>query len=619
MIIKLQPHSRRRSGYALIIIMLFLACSLVVFGSMMGWVASGAKVTQRNNLFNAAQAAAESGSEVILSTMMRDFYFQSINPSSSYTPLLPDQTGWPVQYQFSNVGVSIGTINWAVLDSQYAGLSGFATFCTNTVTATAINAEARIPATVEQVIEFANIPIFQYAIFYNLDLEINPGAGMTINGHVHSNNNIWTTGAGSGSSQLVYTYLVDASKTINLNRSPNDPLTSGSGANVVFSLTTQKNPIAGVDSLAMPIGTNNSPLAVRAILGIPPSVLIAPNVTAYSPTGIVYLYNGADLIISNAASGTNISVFYDNPNLANLSLPRLIAVPPDVIVTNYTSGLRLTNSYYSFATNTSFWDYRESDTVKALEIDVNKLRIWLTNYAPTPTAVSSRGGEQYDDYNFTNNFTTKGHHINSVYVYNSIVPSTTTLPAVRLVNGQRLPLGGLTVATAQPLYVKDNYNTTSNGVTYATGLGSTTNGCTLPASIMGDAITILSGAWNDTWDASVSLGSRNATDTTINAACLEGIVESVTDSGGNQHYSGGVENFLRLLEDWGGNTLTYNGSIIVLFPSQYATNYWVSPGTYYQAPQRNWGFDANFSKGPGYLPPLTPQMKETIRSSWATK
>ena len=42
------------------------------------------------------------------------------------------------------------------------------------------------------------------------------------------------------------------------------------------------------------------------------------------------------------------------------------------------------------------------------------------------------------------------------------------------------------------------------------------------------------------------------------------------------------------------DTLTYNGSIVVMYPSQYATNYWIGPGTYYNPPNRQWGFDVNF-------------------------
>ena len=437
-------------------------------------------------------------------------------------------------------------------------------------------------------------PVFQFAIFYNLDLEICPGAAMTINGHVHSNKSIWTTGS-SSSQLLTYAGLVDASQTIYYTRSPNDPQSYTTG-NVRINITTN-NPLTNVPMLTIPVSTNNNPSG--NILNLPPPNLIAPNDAAYSPTGTVYLYNGCDLIISNAASGTNISVFYNN----QFATPRLTTIFPDVLVfsTNNITHIVTTNSYYTFVTNTSFYDYRESDTVKAVEIDVGKLRIWLTNAA-------TRGGKQFNTLN-SSGATSKGHGINSVYVFNNIPFTSNQLPAVRLVNGTRLPSAGLTVATAQPIYVKGDYNTTTDGTTFSTTLGSSISN-TVPAAIMGDAVTILSSAWIDTWNSATSFGSRSANRATINAAVLEGIVQSVTDAGGTKHYSGGVENFLRLLEDWSGNTLVYNGSMVVLFPSQYATNYWIGPGTYYNPPTRNWGFDVNFNQ-PQHLPPLTPLLMNT--------
>jgi hypothetical protein len=71
---------------------------------------------------------------------------------------------------------------------------------------------------------------------------------------------------------------------------------------------------------------------------------------------------------------------------------------------------------------------------------------------------------------------------------------------------------------------------------------------------------------------------------------------------------------MRLLENWGG-TLTYNGSIVVLFYSQWATNHWRPTGNYYNAPMRHWAFDLNF-KTQSKLPPLTPQIKAMIRGNW---
>ena len=602
--IKQFPTSRSRQGFTLMIVMLFLAVTLIVFASMLHWTSSNAVVTRRDNLFNQAEAAAESATEAALAPMIRDFAYQNLNAPDSYQIIQPNQDGWPVRYRFSDlagrtnrVSVSISSTTWQPLDGIFVGQGGLVEDCTNTATATPLNQGADLSATVQQTIKFAIIPLFQYCVFYNMDLEINPGNAMVLRGHVHSNNAIFATGS-SASVPLTFNGNVDASTGINYTRKTNYDGTDTRTGNVIV---TNGSALGNSASLAMPIGTNNNPATVRALLGLPPSGLAVPNPAGYSTNGTPYLYNSADLIISNsAASGTNITVYYNNQAVPG----GLTVVPPDVVQTNR-SGV-VTNSYYSFVTNVTFYDYRESDTVKATQINVSNLNVWLGN-------TSSRGGAQYNNLNSSGS-TSKGHGINSIYVFNSSPLSGTSLPAVRLVNGQKLPSSGLTVATDQPLYVMGDYNITTNGVNFAKTLGSTTNGNTVPAALMGDSITVLSSAWQDSYDSSTSLGSRNATPTTINAAALEGIVQS-TKAGSTKKYSGGLENFMRLLEQWSGQTLTYNGSIVVLFESKYATNSWGT--SYYGVPVRQWGFDLNFSKGAEYLPPLTPTVKYIYRRTWA--
>jgi hypothetical protein len=95
-----------------------------------------------------------------------------------------------------------------------------------------------------------------------------------------------------------------------------------------------------------------------------------------------------------------------------------------------------------------------------------------------------------------------------------------------------------------------------------------------------------------------------------------GIVPSQTVSG-DKHFSGGVENFPRFLENWANDTLTYNGSMVAMFYSRYANSFWQSPGIYYKVPTRDWSLDLNFSD-PAKLPPLTPSLQQLLRSRWAT-
>jgi len=586
----------RRHGYALIIALCFLSISLLAYTSLLYWVSSNAKITKRNNLFIQSQAAAEAATESVMANMMMDFNNQSLSAASVYTNSanLPAQTGWPIGFLFSDTNgnanttsVGIGAVAWTNLPARYTGLMGIGQPCVIAAQATPTNVSDNPSAIVCQNIWFGAIPIFQFAIFYNLDLEINPGKAMTINGKVHSNQNIYATGSGSGT-PLTFSTNVEASLKVYTTPDPLDTGNAGRSGNVVFTMSAN-NPVAGASSLSMPIGTNNDPAVVIGILGIPPT-----GTDPTTATGQSYEYNKSDIILSNSAAG-KLSAYYFNPN----QTPNQKLIPMDV--TNVSSGV--TNIYYSFATNVSFYDYRESRTVQAVQVDVGHFGAWLYN--------TTNGGTAYTSKNMTG-VTSKSHDVNGIFVYNSVPKSLTVLPAVRVMDGAQLPTNGLTVVTPFPLYVQGNYNvqTNSSGPQSLT-LGNTTN--TRPAALMGDAITILSSAWSDPNNTSgTSISSRIPTSTTINAACLEGIVPS-----NGLNYSGGLENFLRLLEDWSNATLTYNGSIVVLFASQYATNPWLGNGTIYNPPTRNWGFDTRFNTQ-ALLPPMTPQVRVTIRNSWTT-
>jgi len=55
--------------------------------------------------------------------------------------------------------------------------------------------------------------------------------------------------------------------------------------------------------------------------------------------------------------------------------------------------------------------------------------------------------------------------------------------------------------------------------------------------------------------------------------------------------------------------------MVVMYTSQYATAPWVTIGTYYNPPIRNWSFDLNFNN-PTNLPPSTPSASIPARGNW---
>ena len=80
-------------------------------------------------------------------------------------------------------------------------------------------------------------------------------------------------------------------------------------------------------------------------------------------------------------------------------------------------------------------------------------------------------------------------------------------------------------------------------------------------------------------------------------------------------YGGGLENFPRFLENWGGVTAFYRGSLVSIAYAQKATNFCGWAGAYYGAPTRNWAFDTRF-QDPANLPPGTPVVGSVVQTAY---
>src|SRR2546430_9216527 len=118
-----------------------------------------------------------------------------------------------------------------------------------------------VTAAVYQDIELARIPIFQYAVFYNVIMEYTPQPPMVISGPVHCNTNIYMNPAGA----LTFKSAVNSAGTVVMGPNPAGPFPNLGGAT-----TFGPPPLSGVSALTLPIGTNNTPAAVQQALGVPP-------------------------------------------------------------------------------------------------------------------------------------------------------------------------------------------------------------------------------------------------------------------------------------------------------------------------------------------------------------
>ena len=223
--------------------------------------------------------------------------------------------------------------------------------------------------------------------------------------------------------------------------------------------------------------------------------------------------------------------------------------------------------------------------------------------------------------------------------------------------------GGFTVASENPVYIQGNYNSncTAAGNTCTpnnTKYDATWTGGSEPihsaASVIADSVTLLSNNWQDagctpsggacTAAINQSTGSlmnpvmtpegeqtpattpdRIALTTYYRVAIAGGKNIAFNNTAQNPEFSygmdGGVHNFLRFIEDWGGlptayggsgggnrENLYYKGSIVSLYWSDYATGPFKCCNLVYSPPNRQYTFDNLFSL-PQNLPPGTPMFR----------
>jgi len=557
---------RRLAGSALLMTLVMSGIALLVLTGAMNWSATNTRLTDRSNRYSTAVAAGESAIEKILTQMYKDFLeggeamvVNNLNLYRSTYPTSSDSTYW-TGWEFNNASGQAGQTyvergmasNYVVLTGPYAGLNGYVSTYTIVSDARELNRLQDVVAGVMQQIDLVRIPIFQFALYSSGDMEVSCGQPFVVTGRVHSNRMLYV----EPDNALTFQSRVTAVRDILFQRAPGDSRTPPVG-----SVLYQGGQKPHAPSLVLPIGTANTPQAIREIIQPPP---IGESVT--SPLGRLRYYNEVDLLVKVLDTGVTATSGAFN----SFTTP-----VPSAELNKFVT---LTNSFY---------DSRESKTILSVDVDIGALKSWSATNGNVRTALG-------------------GRDINSVYVYDGRTVVAGKLGAVRVHNGRVLPSLGLTVASASPIYVLGHYNQTNTA-----NLGTANTSTTFPASLVGDAITILSTNWSDA-KSTLPLASRVAGPTTVNAAFLAGAVETA-----NGNYSGGMENFPRFLETWGlANPLTYNGSMVKMFSSLYATNIW-GLGNVYNPPKRDWAYDLNFNN-PAKLPPLTPSLLTIFRNVWTT-
>lgn len=458
-----------------------------------------------------------------------------------------------------------------------------------------------------------SIPLFQFGVFYQGDLEIHNGPRMDFAGWVHTNSNLYLT-----SNNTYFQDNVTAADSVFWMRKASNERLNG-----VFINDASANPVAlNFDSRSDPgasfVSKSNAAFNGRLMSsasGVTPLNLPLP--AGLPPTAMVDEKSGLDDVSIQSvkfAWKADLHIVVDASKLddANFCANAMVMDRgPRPKPSNAECAL-----IFSGKSN-AFHDGRENVGVDVVDIDVNQLELWVqAHLAPKPIDIVY--------LTFTN--------VTDALPY-TLAQTLRDYPAVRLKNGQQLRYP-LTIATDRPVYVQNSYNVVG----------------WQPASILGDAVTYLSSNWSDAnyvWNPAWvpdDLGTAHpfalngAAPMQVYAAIAAG--HSSTPCDANRltpscnpadsaarygtpltpgavppNYGGGLENFPRFLENWSGIQMLYRGSLVSLFESRYAMRKRWSWMTYYNPPARDWAFDTNF-RDPTKLPPGTPTVGSVIQTAY---
>jgi hypothetical protein len=423
------------------------------------------------------------------------------------------------------------------------------------------NSDGSPEALLEMHFKSRLVALFQFAAFYDKDLEIVTGTGL-LSGPVHSNGDLYldsTTSLDVGGQVTSAGDIYRGPKNqdaclAGLVRVPDPdnaldlPSCSGSRKTYVQSDFDPWDGMvqAGLDPLTVPpasvidIGPGNVYWAradLRVVLDLSTG---SPTIKVYKPDGTADLIRTVALAACGVAGHSN--TFYDN---------------------------------------------REGSSIDMLDIDLQGLLDCAHGAALLGVGKglddTTDGGLVFylgvvgSNQKVLNNYGVRVGNANEIVSTNALAP----LPA------------GLTLVSNQAVYLHGNFNALNKK----------------PAAVIGDTINLLSSSWTDAYSA-LSVASRTASDTVYQAAFMAGTdttggAEGTSGQDAGQ-YNGGLNHFPRLHENWSSRTLFYRGSFVSLNAPRRKDGALALDGSQFTQPVRDWNFDTDFEAAE-LLPPLPPR------------
>ena len=215
-----------RSGYALLLVMFVVACSLLLMASTLSRTYGVAKLNDRSDQLVLCQNAAEAAVEKVFARMQYDFQSgggtatvaNNLTGATGYRASYPNEDAYWNNFQFSDGNGNLNA-TYVVTNGTYTGVLPSAYPGRTTASAPLYrimsnaywkNGSSSVVGTCQEDVMLALVPLSTYAIFYNGLLEFSTCATMVVNGPVHCNTNIYV-GAGSsagGSTTLTFNSIV---------------------------------------------------------------------------------------------------------------------------------------------------------------------------------------------------------------------------------------------------------------------------------------------------------------------------------------------------------------------------------------------------------------------------
>ena len=605
---------KSQAGGVLIATLSFLMILSVGAAAILGLTATSYRLSMRNEVRAQARAVADSEMEGLYYQFMTQILLATPptnTPAALASLNLVDDAQTPTTVRDPFLAIyRAPNAAWAVkrsayYDSVFDRFFGIVPGTTKqgTVTSITVKIEVTPPAgnffhdtvviRLGRRFSTFNTPIFQYSVFYEGDLELAPGANMRIEGDISANGSIYMGSTPTGTLTLTQKvrYLGSSTPPGVFNddgygnttyRKPGTPVGAvltapvftTSQASQVEPLTESENLQGGVDAAELVLRrpdlfpTEND--VYRSLIAPPPGAS-NPNETpsTYDST----LGDDATISAQRIYNRAGLRVTVNTNNTVTIEK----VDPVTQVVTDVTG----TFSSAIAGIGTGITDMREGKTVATTTIDVSVLKTVLAS--------------SYSNFNGV--------------MYVNVKSNTPTAPgAVRLINAESTPensLGtGFSVATNGGLMIKGNYNTTPRA-----------DGTINPAMIMGDAVTLLSYAWNDA-NSGASMytsGVLNGTRLGDAPVAADGTKKLTIEAGiltGNQPAtstasSGGAQNLVRYLEDMSTNSINVlmHGSVGRLFQSKDYTASFKQPGVpadVYRAPAKR---DIQFNSAMLSTPP----------------